>query len=240
MRTYAPRTLVLALLAALLPPAAAAEVKVKTAPDGTPMIFNENKTQRARRTAGSLQPVPSSQVRRLIDEHALRQGLAPRLVQAVVQVESGYNVKARSHKGAMGLMQLMPQTARELNVSDAYDADQNIRGGTTYLRRMLRKFSGNLSLALAAYNAGPTAVEKYGGVPPYRETRNYVRKVLGLYHGTSSYSPRALLQDHARAQSRQRDRAAQLASETSRGGDPVHITRDANGLITVTTSPKSN
>ncbi len=237
MRTYALRSLALALL---LPLTAAAEVKVKTLPDGTKEIFNENKAQRARRTSGSLQPVPSSQVRRLIDLHARRQGLAPRLVQAVVQVESGYNVKARSHKGAMGLMQLMPETARELNVSDAYDAEQNVRGGTTYLRRMLRKFSGNLTMALAAYNAGPTAVEKYGGVPPYRETRNYVRKVLGLYYGTSSYSPRWLLQDHARAQSRQRDREARQAATTGRSGERVYTTRDANGLITVTTSPKSN
>ena len=243
MRTYARRgsPLALVLLAVLLPLAAAAEVQVKVLPDGTKLIYNESQAQRARRTATRLLPVPSPETRRLIDLHARRQGLSPRLVQAVIQVESGYNPKALSRKGAMGLMQLMPMTARQLRVTDPYDPEQSIRGGTVYLRQMLRRYSGNLTLALAAYNAGPTAVDKYRDVPPYRETRDYVRKVLALYHGTSTSISQSLLQEHAREPSRQRQQTAQRTAEEKRGGDPVYLTRDAAGRIVVTTtSPKSN
>jgi len=113
----------------------------------------------------------------LIREHAGRQGLRPELVRAVIQVESGFDPRALSPKGAMGLMQLMPDTAEELGVANPWDPAQNIRGGTTYLRRLLDHFGGDERLALAAYNAGPGAVARSGGTPPYRETRDYVRKV---------------------------------------------------------------
>jgi soluble lytic murein transglycosylase-like protein len=114
----------------------------------------------------------------LIVEHARAQGLRADLVRAVVQVESGYNPRAVSTKGAQGLMQLMPSTARQLGVRAPFDPEENIRGGTTYLRQLLDRFDGNEELALAAYNAGPLAVDRYGNkVPPYRETRDYVRKV---------------------------------------------------------------
>ena len=114
----------------------------------------------------------------LIREHSDRHALRPDLVRAVIQVESGFNPLARSSKGAMGLMQLMPATARELGVDNPYDPGENIRGGTAYLRRLIDRYDGNEELALAAYNAGSGAVDRHGrAVPPYRETRDYVKKI---------------------------------------------------------------
>jgi len=107
--------------------------------------------------------------------------LDPRLVRAVIYVESAENPQAVSSKGAMGLMQLMPDTARELGVEKPMSPNQNVKGGVNYLSKLIAKFNGNVRLALAAYNAGPSAVEKYGGVPPYPETRAYVDKVLKVY-----------------------------------------------------------
>src|SRR6478672_4554382 len=113
----------------------------------------------------------------IIAEHASLRGVRPDLVHAVIQAESAFNPMARSVKGAMGLMQLMPATAVAYGVTNAYDPAENIRAGVAYLRGLLNRYQQNEELALAAYNAGPTAVEKYGAVPPYRETKNYVAKI---------------------------------------------------------------
>lgn len=117
----------------------------------------------------------------VIEMHATAQGVEPDLVRAVIQVESAFNPAAVSAKGAMGLMQLMPATARELGVDNPFQPEENIRGGVAYLRQLLDRYDRNVELALAAYNAGPGSVAKYGGaVPPYRETQAYVRKVTDV------------------------------------------------------------
>ncbi|TLM67847.1 MAG: lytic transglycosylase domain-containing protein [Deltaproteobacteria bacterium] len=115
--------------------------------------------------------------RDIIRQNARAYQLEEALVKAVIKAESNYNPQSLSNKGAQGLMQLIPETARLMNVDDPFDPAENIRGGSNYLRLMLDRFNGNLDLALAAYNAGPNAVQRHGGIPPYEETRNYVQRV---------------------------------------------------------------
>lgn len=117
----------------------------------------------------------------LIREHSRNHGVRPDLVRAVMQVESGFNPYARSPKGAMGLMQLMPATAKQFGVRNAFNPAENVRAGVAYLRELLDRYQDNETLALAAYNAGPGAVDKHGqSVPPYRETRSYVARINGM------------------------------------------------------------
>jgi len=133
----------------------------------------------------SLAPRTAARVTRAYDpaiKRASRQhGVAAALVKAVIAAESGFDPGAVSRKGAQGLMQLMPDTARDLGVDDALDPWQNIDGGTRYLGEMIERFPGELALAVAAYNAGPEAVKRHQGVPPFEETRSYVQRVLRLY-----------------------------------------------------------
>jgi soluble lytic murein transglycosylase len=118
---------------------------------------------------------------KIIHTKSLKYDLDPSLVSAIIKAESNWDPDAVSNKGAMGLMQLMPSTASDLKVDDPYDPEENIEGGTKYLRLLIDLFEGNLRLALAAYNAGPAKVLKYGGIPPYKETISYVKKV-NLYY----------------------------------------------------------
>lgn len=119
----------------------------------------------------------SSSLCDIISHYSAQYSLEEGLVHAVIKAESNYNPAAVSHKGALGMMQLMPETARLLKVGNPLDIEENIRGGSCYLRQMLDQFNGNLDYAIAAYNAGPNAVRRHGGIPPFEETRTYVKRV---------------------------------------------------------------
>jgi soluble lytic murein transglycosylase-like protein len=127
------------------------------------------------------EPAETGDYEDLIKKAASKYNVDPALIKAVIKAESGFRADAVSHAGAQGLMQLMPKTAAGFGVSNAFDPAQNIDAGTHYLRGQLDRFDGDVSLALAAYNAGPGNVAKYGGVPPFRETQSYIKKVLSYY-----------------------------------------------------------
>lgn len=136
---------------------------------------------RRRGVGGKWKPIPRrSPYDSVIQQLASQYRLEPALVKAVVHVESAFRPNARSHKGAQGLMQLMPGTAKRFGVKDAYRPSENLLGGVRYLRWLYNHFNGNVTFVLAGYNAGENAVKRYGGIPPYRETQQYVQRVLTL------------------------------------------------------------
>jgi soluble lytic murein transglycosylase-like protein len=149
---------------------------------GSPSFASMVNTAMAAQPAfDNLRMTSTPQIEQLVSANANAWGVDPALVKAIIANESGFDANATSKTGAQGLMQLEPGTAAELGVGNAYDPAQNIWGGTRYVRDLLERFHGDLRLAIAAYNAGPGAVEKYGGVPPYAETEAYVENVLDSY-----------------------------------------------------------
>lgn len=143
-------------------------------------------------TSGNDLPITSRDRARLVAsiyELAPQYGLDPALVLEVVRAESGFNPHARSHKGALGLMQLIPATARRFGVRDPFEPTENLKGGMAYLRWLFERFNGDLALTLAGYNAGENAVDRHGGVPPYAETRAYVQRILERYSAATDDTP---------------------------------------------------
>jgi len=188
--------LLLALLILLQAAPAQADIFKKRLPDGTlcftntPMggdwdlYLHETKGNKYRfRRPSSSEMIRRSNYDGIIRRTALYHGVDPDLVRGIIHVESAYNPLARSPKGAMGLMQLMPETASGLGVGDPWDPNENIAGGTKFISYLIKRYNGDLTKALAAYNAGPGAVDQYNGIPPYQETQDYVRSVLSIVNG---------------------------------------------------------
>ena len=146
-----------------------------------------------------------------IEQSATRHNVDPNLVRAVIKVESNFNPNAVSRKGAMGLMQLMPQTARQLNVTNPFDPEQNVDAGVRHLKQLMQSYGGDVKLTLAAYNAGQGAVARSAGVPHIAETRNYVRRITQLYYGGSDPELSRLFQSPVH--------------------EPIHVERDARGVL---------
>lgn len=190
MRSFA---VILILAVCVLPSGAAGDIYRYVDEDGT-IVFTDTPRHSGYeihvRERGSFRLASTAgyyPYRDLVLEACAVHGMDEALIRAVMEVESDYNRFAISRSGARGLMQLMPETALHLGVTNVWDPRQNIHAGTSYLKRFLKRYSGNLELALAAYNAGPNAVAAYGQVPPYPQTVDYVRKVMRLYRGYAGF-----------------------------------------------------
>jgi hypothetical protein len=175
---------------------------------------------------GQCRAAPNPQVDFLINKYAQVHGVDPQLVRAVMRQESGFNSRAVSPKGAQGLMQLMPGTASLMGVSNPFDPEQNVMGGVGYLRRCLDRFSHNVPLAVAAYNAGPGAVDKFQGIPPFSETQLFVQNVLSSYTGNppgSSKSKRRMASLPAKSGQAKSAQASPDPSESAKPAAPHRI-----------------
>ena len=157
-----------------------------TQPDEKFTLYLREGPKAAPRAPASALPPGASWMTGYVDRFSRANNLPPALVHAIIKAESNGQRKAVSRKGAMGVMQLMPFTSKRLRVADPFDPIENIEGGIKYIKELLVTFEGNLTNTVAAYNAGPAAVRKYGGVPPYQETRLYVRRVMDLYRQYSA------------------------------------------------------
>jgi len=178
----------LMLLPYMLVSSAQADIFMKRQSDGTlsfsdcPIGGNWNIYYQEKRR-GKAPVMRKDRIERIITDIAHNHGMDPEIIKGIVQVESGYNTRALSSKGAIGLMQLMPQTASAMGVGNPWDPVENITGGTKYFSHLLYRYHGDLTKALAAYNAGPTVVDIYEGIPPYQETKEYVKSVLAIING---------------------------------------------------------
>jgi soluble lytic murein transglycosylase-like protein len=180
------RLVSLGIVCALVATSVSADVKLAVKRDGTKVIFNVGGSPSGKGTDWNWlakQHDRRTKYDDLIERYADKYGVDPVLVRAVIQVESNFNPRCVSHKGARGLMQLMPATAKRFGVKDVHDPEQNIKGGVQYLSKLIAMFPNDLQRALAAYNAGEGAVQRYGGIPPYEETTTYVKRAMTVYYG---------------------------------------------------------
>ena len=225
------KRLLLFLVAAGFASSALARVHVTVRSDGSKMIYNDEVDSRRYRPVQMSDSWLVARLRRpcaydgAINKVAAANLLDPALVKSVMLVESGFNPRAVSRKGARGLMQLMPKTALAYGVRNIFDAEENILGGAKYITYLLNLYHGDLESALAAYNAGEGAVDRYAGVPPYDETQDYVRKTLTAYYGKPYLGG-----GFGRAFTGRYRQLENLAP-----GRPVHVERDANNNLLLTT-----